>query len=169
MGPDYLTIGASGGPGLHDHCHPELIKTIEKHLKFKLIDASDFPGAFVQSKEAQEFLEALGKQFQEDSEAADAWLYEVFRKRVGDVPAFLSDCLRQLPDAPEGYGEPMECAGIRIKGDKASGYVTHRRPAPAPEEVEKQGDTYYLPRFFPLRFRRIEGSWLIAFTFGQGE
>ena len=21
MGPDYLTIGASGGPGLLDHCH----------------------------------------------------------------------------------------------------------------------------------------------------
>src|SRR4051794_25251515 len=21
VGPDYLTIGASGGPGLHDHCH----------------------------------------------------------------------------------------------------------------------------------------------------
>src|SRR3954453_18959418 len=23
VGPDYLTIGASGGPGLLDHCHPE--------------------------------------------------------------------------------------------------------------------------------------------------
>jgi hypothetical protein len=21
VGPNYLTIGASGGPGLHDHCH----------------------------------------------------------------------------------------------------------------------------------------------------
>src|SRR3954463_8221712 len=24
--PDYLTIGASGGPGLHDHCHPEALR-----------------------------------------------------------------------------------------------------------------------------------------------
>jgi hypothetical protein len=22
VGPDYLTIGVSGGPGLHDPCHP---------------------------------------------------------------------------------------------------------------------------------------------------
>jgi hypothetical protein len=22
VGPDYSTIGASSGPGLHDHCHP---------------------------------------------------------------------------------------------------------------------------------------------------
>jgi hypothetical protein len=146
---------------------PELIKTIEKHLKFKLIDDSDFPGTFAQSKETQEFLESWGKQPGEDAEAADAWLYEFFRKRAGDVPAFLDDCFRQLPGPPEGYGKPIECEGIRIEGDKASGYRIDRRPAPAPEEVEKHGDTYYLPRYFPIRFRCIGGGWLIAYTFGQ--
>src|SRR3954452_18564603 len=28
VGPDYLTIGASGGPGLHDHCQPPLLLDI---------------------------------------------------------------------------------------------------------------------------------------------
>jgi len=147
---------------------PELIKTIEKHVKFKLYDDRR-PGAFAQSKEAEEFFESSGEEPSKESEAADAWLYEVFRKRVGDVPAFLADCLRQLPGPPEGYGKPIECDGIRIEGDKASGYVIHRRPAPAPEEVEKQDETYYMPRYVPIRFRRIGGSWLIAFTFGDDE
>lgn len=157
---EVLFLAATGGK----KC-PELIKDIEKHLKFKLIDASDFPGAFVQSKEAQEFLESLGKQPGEDAEEADARLCEVFRQRVGDVPAFLADCFRQLPGPPEGYGKSIECEGIRIEGDKASGYWIDRRPAPDAEEAEKRDVLHYLPRYFPIRFQRIGGNWLIAHTF----
>lgn len=65
------------------------------------------------------------------------------------------------PASQVGAGKPIECEGVRIEGDKASGYWIDRRPAPAPEEVEMHGDTYYLPRYFPIRFRRIDGSWLI--------
>jgi len=148
---------------------PELIKTIEKHLKFKLYN-DNHPGAFAQSKEVQEFWESSGRQHTEESEAADAWLYEVFRKRVGDVPAFLADCLRQLPDGLYGDDKQLECEGFRIEGDKASGYQIDRRPVPALEEVEKHPDASdFLPRYFPIRFRRIGGTWLIAFTFGHEE
>jgi|GEM_PF-4721584 len=161
---EVLFLAAMGGK----KC-PELIKTIEKHLKFKLIDASDFPGTFVQSKEAEEFLESMGKQPGEDAEAADAGLYEVFRKRVSDVPAFLADCFRQLPGPPEGYGKPIECEGIRIGGDKASGYWIDRRPVPDSKEAEERDVLHYLPRYFPIRFRRIGGSWLIVSMFGHDE
>ncbi len=159
---EVLFLAATGGK----KC-PELIKSIEKHLKFKLIDASDFPGAFVQSKEAQKFLESLAMQPDEDSEAADARLCEIFRRRVGDVPAFLADCFRQLPGPPEGYGKPIECEGVRIEGDKASGYLIDRPPAPDTKEAEKRGVLRYLPRYFPIRFRRIGGSWLVAFAYEQ--
>src|SRR3954452_6072703 len=30
VGPDYLTIGASGGPGLHDHCHQPQPSTVSQ-------------------------------------------------------------------------------------------------------------------------------------------
>ena len=69
------------------------------------------------------------------------------------------------PASQIGAVKPIECEGVRIEGDKASGYWIDRRPAPAPEEVEKHLDeTYYLPRFFPMRFRRIKGSWLIEWS-----
>lgn len=153
---EVLFLAAMGGK----KC-PELVKAIERHLRFKLIDATKFPGEFVQSKEVDEFLESLGAQFGEDAEAANAGLYEVFRKRVGDVPAFLAECFRQLPGAPEGYGKPIECEGIRIEGDRASGYWIDRPPVPDAKEAEGRDPEKYLPRYFPIHFRRIGGSWLI--------
>jgi hypothetical protein len=140
---------------------PELIEAIEKHLKFKLIDASNFPGEFVQSKDAREIFESLGEQPGEDAEAADARLYEVIRKRVGDVPAFLDDCFREFQASPEGYGEPIECEGIRIEGDRASGYRIVRRPVPDSKVAERRHVSNYLPDYVPIHFRRIGGRWLM--------
>lgn len=140
---------------------PGLIETIEKHIKVKLFDASKSPASNVHSKEAQEFFSSLEKPPGERDGSAETWVYEVFRNRVGDVPTFLADCFRQLPGPPEGVGKIIECGGIRIEGDKAAGYWIDRRPAPSPEEVEKHSNSYYLPRYFPMRFQRIGGSWLI--------
>ena len=140
---------------------PGLIKAIEKHLGFKLIDASNFPGSFVESREAEEFLQSLGDQPGEDLESANNRLYETFRKRVGDVPAFLDDCFPELQRSPEGHGKPIECEGIRVGGDKASGYWIDRCPAPNPKEAEERDVLHYLPRYFPVKFRRINGSWSI--------
>ncbi len=41
MGPNYLTIGASGGPGLLDHCHPDALD--QKHLALMLGRAGSDP------------------------------------------------------------------------------------------------------------------------------
>ncbi|MDR3637212.1 MAG: hypothetical protein P4L84_25635 [Isosphaeraceae bacterium] len=66
-----------------------------------------------------------------------------------------------LTPASVGPGKPIECEGIRIEGDKASGYWIDRRPAPDFREAEKRDVLHYLPRYFPIRFRRIKDSWLI--------
>ncbi|WP_422929075.1 hypothetical protein [Singulisphaera sp. PoT] len=159
---ELLFVAVSGGR----KC-PELIGVIENHLKFKLIDASDFPGQFVRTKEAKEFLETLGNPPVDDAETAAAWMTEVFRKRVGDIPAFLDDCFQQLQGAPEGYGRLLGSEDIRIEGDKASGYWIDRRPVPDAKEAEKRDVASYLPRYFPVHFRRIGGSWLIAHNLGH--
>jgi hypothetical protein len=144
----------------------DLIKTIEKHVNLKLLDDKD-PTEFAESKEVQEFLKSSERPPGDDDESQDAWLYEIFRKRVGDVPAFLADCCRHSPTYFFGDGEKLDCDRIRIEGDKAAGYLIVRRPAPDPKEVGEHGSEYFLPRYFPFRFRRIRGSWLIALTFGH--
>jgi hypothetical protein len=145
---------------------PKLINTIETHLRFKYFDDNEV-AAMVGSKERKWFYKSLGEPPSGDGETVDNWLYQVFQKRVGDVPAFLTDCCLQSPEPI--IADFGEIDGIRIEGDKASGYYTIRRPAPEPKDIEKHPAEYYLPRYFPWHFRRIGGSWLIAFTFGHDE
>lgn len=136
----------------------DLAAAIEKHLK---CDVFDDEFGLRESKEMVALLDAPGHP-EENDEATDAWLYGSLRRRVDDVPQLLADCLRLWADPPPTDPQAFDCKGIRIEGDRASGYFERPRPAPTPDEVERHGAIEYLPDHEPVRFRRINGSWHIV-------
>lgn len=133
---------------------PKLANAIDKGLKLKLSDDTG-----TESKEAREFFEPLAKLPTGDQEADNALLYATFQKRIGDVPAFIAELCQEAPI----LADCGEIDGIRIEGDKASGYFTIKHPPPDPKDVgEKIAPTHCLPQYYPWHFRRIGGSWLFA-------
>ncbi|WP_205679034.1 hypothetical protein, partial [Aquisphaera insulae] len=139
----------------------EPARTIEERLKFRLFDSGNH---LLPSKELDELFTPPGKPYEGLNEGTDAWVCAYVQKRVGDVSAFLAVCMPDVPEPPLGDGVPVRCEGIRVDGDRASGYVIRRGPTPSLEEVEQHRVSRYLPRCVPIRFRRIDERWLIAST-----
>ena len=144
----------------------ELARFIEKRLKLEIFDEKGH-GLAMDTKERQAFFLPPGAPLDISDDAENSWLYESMKNRVGDAVGFLAECMRHFSADPTLFSWSLECEGIRIEGDKASGYVVYRRRPPAPEEVDKDRARPHLPEQLPVRFLRISGSWLIVYFPGQ--
>ena len=105
----------------------KLNEKLARRLRFALPEKA---GAQIDPDAAkffQSFAHAAG-----DEEADNNIVREVFRKRVGDVPALLADCCEHYPM----LYDVSDVEVTKIEGDKASGYSTYTPPTPGDKELE---------------------------------
>lgn len=142
----------------------DLARAIEKRLMLVFYDEET---RIRNDEELGPLMVIPGRPAAEVDEEANAWVYEMLRKRVGDVPQFLTECMQYFPDVPGIDPSPLECFGVRIEKERASAYIV-RTPMPiSPADAQGLEAIAFLPSHYPVRFRRINGSWVIAHTFGD--
>jgi len=148
---------------------PELAKAIEKHFGYRVFDEG---GVFLPEERLWRSEGDLkAGRFLPLDDPADLWLArlspgayldELFRKAVGDVPTFLAECLPMMQAWDWSDVEPLACEGLWVEGDRASSRSLHK-PTPDLEKIEAGwNERHFLPEYHPIHFQRIQGSWRIA-------